>query len=195
MYYNLTENNSDRILPNTETKKKTFNFSTLSRVDDFWMHLIFLFLQNSKRKQIYQWLPHPWFNLINSHKSYPLQQALSSVSYSVKNIVGGDTFLDLNANKISTVGAYEYSYAEGPFNSLQDIYYSCSDTYLFIIKISKERALEIENLYQSCSSLDNLGMKQVDDAINKPSVIKTTIEHKTKKQTKIWKEFCKFFEI
>src|SRR5262245_35928335 len=55
------------VLP-LETGKTTFRFSNLARVDDFWMHAAILMLQHSQRKTMFQWFPHPWFNLVHSQK-------------------------------------------------------------------------------------------------------------------------------
>lgn len=65
------------VLP-ADGERKTFRFSSLERLDDFWIHAIILMAQHSKSKKLFQWFPHPWFNLIHSEKSFPFQQALKA---------------------------------------------------------------------------------------------------------------------
>ena len=81
------------ILP-SPGESKSFTFSTLAKVDDFWVHAMLIMLQHSETKRLFQWIPHPWFYLVNSHKSFPFHKALRAYGARVDNIVGGNTFLE-----------------------------------------------------------------------------------------------------
>lgn len=182
------------VLPEYDEKLK-LRFSNLERLDDFWIHTIILILQKSSRPKLYQWMPHPWFNLIHSQKSLPFHRALKVGGYSVENIIGGQTWLDRRAAKLSVQGVYEYSFAPGPFESERSTYYSITDTYLLTIKLLERKANELEQLYatvETATDLETPGLlKSINDA--RGSVL--TIEKGGRRHKKIWNKFIEYFAV
>ncbi len=172
----------------------SYVFSRLAHVDDLWIHYLLLMLQNSEKKVLYQWLPHPWFHLIHSHKSWPLHEALKVAGYRVQSIVGGATFLDQYSKRITTNGAYEFYYGPGPFSSQLE-YYSVSDHFLFTLRLDKQTTGRIELLYSSVTSSKELDVSKIVTAINQPGRMTVTVESGTKKANNIWRKFQGYFEI
>ena len=182
------------ILPLT-SKKTSFTFNSLTRVDDFWIHALFVMLQNSSRKTLFQWLPHPWFHLINSHKSFPLHNALRSAGYKVHNIVGGTTFLDMYSKKITTKNVYEFNYSEGPFQKERARYYSVSDEYLFTVHLSEKKAAEIDRFYDSIESFEDYDLSAALNIMTQDAKTLVTIEKNKAKVKKIWNKFVDYFDV
>lgn len=187
-----SEQGQSMLLP-AAGEKKTFHFSRLAAVDDFWIHSLFILLQNSSERTLYQWLPHPWFHLIHSRKSGPLQQALKTSKYKVQSIIGGNTYLDRLSERITTKGSYEFYYAAGPFQEERSIYYSASKEFLLSIRLDRRTSEAIEKLYQSVKRESELDLIKAARTIHTAGSITLSIERETRKASKVWKEFREYF--
>jgi len=182
------------ILPQ-EGESKSFNFSTLAKVDDFWIHAMLAMIQNSDSKRLFQWIPHPWFYLVNSHKSFPFHNALRNAGGKVENIIGGNTFLDREGQKITTPGVYELNFSKSKFQDNRTKYYSVSDTYLLTVHINERKAKEIDAFYESVTSNEDLNLSKIIDLTTRDAKSKITIERKPKKVKKIWNTFIDYFAV
>ncbi|MCB0325644.1 MAG: hypothetical protein KDD69_18810 [Bdellovibrionales bacterium] len=145
---NLTNHS---LLPPPDTSY-TFNFHTLPRLDDFWIHIIVLMTQASKSRYLYQWIPHPWFHLIQVDKTRPFQEAIKAGGGIVKSIIGGETSLDIESSQRTLPGSYEFFYAQGPFEGERQQYISVSGNYLMVIKLDLPTAQIIDGIYNSYAS-------------------------------------------
>ena len=174
---------------------KSFTFSTLAKVDDFWVHAMLIMLQHSKTKRLFQWIPHPWFYLVNSHKSFPFHNALRTAGARIDNIIGGNTFLDRYGQRITTAGVYELNYAPSKFQDIRNLYFSVSDTYMLTVHLSKRKAEEIDAFYDSIRSIDQVDVPRVVDLTTRDARTKVTIERKPAKVRKTWNRFIDYFEV
>jgi len=182
------------ILP-VDSNKTSYGFSNLSKVDDFWVHAVILMLQHSDRKMMYQWFPHPWFNLINSHKTFPFHNALRAAGFRIKNILGGDNFLDRRADRFSTRGIYEYSFAPGPFQEERRKYYSVSDRFILTVRLTTEKAQEIDRFYDSVESLEDFDLSAAMEMTTKAPGTVVTVETSKSKIKKIWNKFADYYNV
>ena len=182
------------VLP-AEGEKKNYRFGKLSHVDDFWIHALLVILQNSTARTLYQWLPHPWFHLINSHKSFPLHQAFEAGGYVVQCIVGGDTYLDRYSKQITTPGVYDFYYAEGPFANQNSVYYSATDSYLITVKPDKASSSRIDQIYKQVQSKQDYKELEVVSTLSLPGRISVSIECRTANVTRVWGKFRRYFEV
>lgn len=195
MYHTLTESPAREDIIPADGEKTKFHFSNLARLDDFWINSLIVLLQNSPSKRMYQWLPHPWFYLIHSHKSPAFQNALTLSGFYVQSIIGGVTFLDRWAEKFNTPGVYEYSYASGPYEEKQGAYLSVTDRYLQTVTIDPDKVAAIEEVYQSVDSFDEVDIGGIVEAINLPCKVSVTIETNPRKVRRVWKQLREYFEV
>jgi hypothetical protein len=195
MYYGHAEPKHLEVTLSPRSAKQSYTFTKLTKVDDFWIHSLLSLLQNSKEKILYQWIPHPWFHLIHSEKSWPFHNALRVSGFQVKSIIGGNTFLDQHSKRTTTEGVYEFSYRKGPFHDLRDEYYSVTDRHLLTVKLDQQKTNQLERLYSSIKSFDDFDVASVVEAVNSPGQIKLTIESSPKKIRPIWKQFREYFEV
>ena len=182
------------VLPE-DGEKKSYTFTRLTHVDDFWMHALIVMLQNSGEKLLYQWIPHPWFHLINSHKSLPLHQAFAAGGFTVKCIIGGDTYLDRYSKKITTPDVYDFYYAEGPFRDQSLVYYSVTDSHLITIKLDKKTDERVERIYKNTTSAKAYDGAHIVSILSTPGRISVNIETRTPKAKKVWNKFQRYFEV
>lgn len=195
MYYTLNESGLiEDVLPE-EGGKSVFRFSSLPRVDDFWLNSLIMIIKESPKKQMYQWLPHPWFNLYHNYKSLPFQNALRIEGGFVQSVIGGDTYLDRRAQLLTTKGVYEFSYAPGPFDDKQDVYYTVTDSYLQTVQIDAEKVAAIEKIYQSFSSEKEFDASSVIQTLESPCKVTLAIETNKRKVRRIYNKLRDHFEV
>jgi hypothetical protein len=156
----LREASLHTLLPDSGGKY-VWTFSNLLKLDDFWMHIILLLFSQSNARVMYQWLPHPWFHLAQKEKSPSFQKAIELGGFRVFSIIGGDTYLDLWSKQITTPGAYEFSYARGPFHEQRTHAYSLIDPYLLTVTLDQGTTRKIDELYQKVTSIESLPVGEV----------------------------------
>lgn len=182
------------ILP-VSVPRKSFVFPNLARGDDFWVHAIILMLRHSSRKTLFQWLPHPWFHLINGHKSFPFHNALRAAGFRINSIVGGESFLDQYSKRLTTKGVYEFSYAPGPFRELRKLYYSVTDRYLLTLRLTEPKAVEIDSFYNSVKSWKGIDATKLVDLMGQRTKTVITIESAKPKVKHVWNKFVDYFDV
>jgi hypothetical protein len=195
MYHTLNESGLiEDVLPG-EGKKVLFRFSSLPRLDDFWINSLIMMIKESAGKRMYQWLPHPWFNLYHNYKSLPFQNALRIAGGFVQSIIGGDSFLDKRAQRLTTKGVYEFSYAPGPFDEERGTYYSVTDSYLQTVRLDAAKVSAIEGVYNSCGSEKEFDGPGVMRMLEIPCKISLTIDTDKRKVRRIYNKLRRHFEI
>ena len=195
MYETLTAETSFADILPVEKPKRSFSFTRLSAVDDFWIHAILEMLQHSDGKTLYQWIPHPWFHLIHSQKSWPFHNALKVGGFGIKSIIGGNTWLDNDSKRITTKAVYEFFYSAGPFQDERSHYYSVTDSYLLTVKLDPKTTERIESLYKSVGSFRDFDVFSAVQAISTPGRITVTIERTAAKVKRMWNNFVEYFEV
>ncbi len=194
MFYTQTKTDGALGILPPSGEKNTFSFSRLPYVDDFWIHALLTVLQNSKERIVYQWIPHPWFHIVHSHKSWPLYNALQASGFRVRSIIGGTTYLDRYSESISKKGTYDYSYSASPFHSERNKYYSVSDSYLMTIRFDAGTTRNIEDLYSRVSSAKDYEPLKAQAVINTPGKFTLTIDSRPASVNRILKQFREYFD-
>lgn len=185
---------STDFLPSSSSKN-SFTFTQMTKLDDFWMHALFVILQNSNSKVLYQWLPHPWFHLIHSHKVWSFHNALRIAGYKVQNIIGNNSFLDRYSTRFTTKGVYELNYAKSSFESNQSVYYSVSDSFLLSFKLDKTKCTELNSLYNSIKSWDDINVSAIIDVFSGSTKITASIDSNRSNIRKVWNRFIDYFNV
>lgn len=137
-------------LPEGKTKAR-WTFRNLAMLNDFWVELIFCALKESPRQVFYNWLPHPWFLLLQSMRSQTFNQGMLTGSYQPKTILGHQSALDQEyARRQSRNNPREtISFAESPFHGQDNIYFELIGEYLIIGKLHPRVASLIEGYFSS----------------------------------------------
>ena len=83
---------NDLLLPGKT--KSSWKFNDLRGADDFWIQAVLAIVEGTNNKQVFGWIPHPWFSIIHFQKDLRFQNALRSQSAKYFFMIGGNTFLD-----------------------------------------------------------------------------------------------------
>lgn len=91
-YFNSTEALSFLL---NEKKRQSWKFTSGIRADDFYVHASLALCRAMKCKEIFEWVPHPWFFLVDSEKKEKrYQQTLQREKIRIYCAIGGDSTLD-----------------------------------------------------------------------------------------------------
>jgi hypothetical protein len=188
----LQTSDDESLLPDPGTSM-TLKFSSLARLDDFWINLLILMSQKSVSKHVYQWIPHPWFHLIQSKKAFFFQEALKSSGSVIKSIIGGRTKLDLASKKLNTPPSYVYFYAEGPFEGEHSRYLSVTENYLLEIKLDQVATETLDSIYHSYKDFESVPLSVASQLLMLKTKATVKIHHNEKIAEKYLKKFRNYF--
>jgi hypothetical protein len=185
---------ASELLPQAGAPRRSFHFTNLAQADDFWVHAVFVLLENSSDGLVYNWLPHPWFYLVNGHKSKLIHRALKSHNHRIKSIVGGKTKLDIRSKKLSCAGTYELFYRPSTFDHEQTKYYSVSDRYLLTLRLRSDFAAALERLYTQSDTSTKIEVSSVVEITSRVTDISVTIDSDPKRVGSIREKFERYFK-
>lgn len=182
------------ILPQSQ-KKRIWTFNNLLTMDDFWSQLLIILANQSQSKNIYEWSPHTWYELLHREKETKFQKALRLNQQKIYLIVGSDSYLDQSCAKFWPEDIYKHSFAEGPFHEKRSLYFNIIDDYILEIKYPSNLALEIDDYYNYVTNKNKFKAGEYISLINKRRPVKLSLERNPHKATRITKLFINFFGI
>jgi len=171
-------------------KKVSWQFSRLSKLDNLAIHLMLLLFQNTESKEMFQWLPHPWFELIHHEKELQLEQALKVGGYQVHVIIGGENYLD---TLFTSEWPYNYSHAVGPFERERSHYYCVIDQYILTWILDTETTQRIDTLFETVTGPEDLQVSAIMKAVQSAGNYSIRIENNLKKATSMINQFREYF--
>ena len=192
----LTETSTaSYLLPESPNSRKKFTFTTLGQADDFWVHAILLILEHSSNQMLFNWLPHPWFHLVNGKKAPAFHAALKERKYYLRSIIGGNSFLDKRSKKLTVPGTYEFFYRKSPFEEEDRVYYSSTDRFLITLRLLPTFANELDLLYERNQSAKSLDLATIAHLTSESTKIVVTIDNSKARVRKMWNKFIDYFEV
>lgn len=172
-------------LPKREKEKIVFKFPDLLSMNSFWAHLlVFIGSQKLKDQTIYAYNPHFWFYLAQGTIEKQYNRGLENFNVKVYIIIGSNSFLDKwNAqffNKTNT----NYYLSQKPLYQDNTKYINYFNEYLIEVKLKKEMAKKIEQLFRKTASLADISQLELISLFQEKSPCTVTIfKNKIKGQT------------
>lgn len=180
------------LLPNKD-KKEIWHFTDLLKMNDFWSHLLLILLQQSKKKVLLGYNPHPWFHLVQTKQEEQYIQALKRARSKLYLIIGGNTFLDKWTEKFWDKKVVAHSFAKSGFGEERATYFNVVDDYIVTVKLDQKMAREIDSIYQSNHSMDDLDLQSVLRLFRTKTKASVWLEKNPAKARKIKTKFKKFW--
>ena len=178
-----------------EGQKTSWTFPELRILDFFWVHLIISLFRESQSKLMYQWLPHPWFDLIHPQLEPHFQESMSIVQGKIFMMIGGDTFLDRSYSKNLPKKFCEASHSEGPFESERSNYFQIIADYVLTVKLDKKSTQAIEDLYDTTLSPKDIDIKKIVSIFTRKSRSRIVLENSPKKAKRLARKFDQYFGL
>lgn len=181
--------------PRKEGERFVWQFHSLPAVDDFWGHLFVALLAETKESQVFEWIPHPWFELIHESKEDAFRRALRAQKSKIYMCVGGDRYLDRLVEKRWHPSIYQYSFAKGPFHHLRNVYFDVIGDYILSFSFPKAFAKEMDSFYQRISGSRDLEVPEIFNLITRRTPVKVSIELNKIKSAQRRNALAKYFGV
>lgn len=177
-----------------KNSRKIWHFHDLLTLNNFWSQILLLLIKNSQSRVLLTWMPHPWFHLAYSEQEEQYIKSLELTNTKLYLINGGQTFLDRWAEKYWQKPKIEYSNAESVFSKIEPTtYINIIDNYVLSVKLDDKITQEIDNLYKSVKTFEELDISEVFRIFDLKVRASMWLEENTKKSNLYRKRFAKFF--
>lgn len=173
----------------------SWNFTSLSRLDDFWEHALVVMLEHSTQPYVLGWLPHAWFYMTDKSRQRNFESLMKHQNRRIYRLVGGRTYLDLDSAKYCSDPIYEVSFAKSPFEGQRSLYFDVVDDYLFTIRFDAWSTRHIENFYTSIESVDMLDSAAISRFINQPIRAKVILRNDARRTRPMRNKLLRFWGI
>jgi hypothetical protein len=175
--------------------KYTWQFNDLRRMDLFHTQLILTLHKATKEKQMYTWVPHPWYGLSHATRELEFWRATKKEGIAVYMIIGGDTPLDVDYQKFVRRAGVECSLAPGPFDSERRRYFNVIGNFVLTSTLSTTKAKAIDDLFRSTARRESPPAETVDRLLRRPVRITLMLEHNPAKARSLLKRFSVYFGL
>lgn len=184
----------DSILP-SHGKKEIWHFNNLLKMNDFWSHILLTLLQQSRRKVLLGWNPHPWFHLAQTKQEEQYIKALGLAQSRLYLVIGGNTHLDRWAEKFFDKKVVVHAFAKNFIAKDQSVYLNVIDDYIITVKLDAKTTQAIDGLYSQTGSAEALDVARVMAIFNGKVKASVWLEKSPSKAEAIRRKFSRFFGI
>lgn len=168
-------------------------FYDLLRMDDFWNHLVISLLRLTKAGRMFEWAPHPWFDLLAPDKEREFANALRLGGNRFYMIVGGRTPLDIACSKLWPRETFVTSLERSPWEGQRTLYLDVIGDYLITIRLQERTAREIDQLFSGVESRADLELRKVFAVLTRKCRIRLTLAHDERKAKQLRSRFARVF--
>jgi len=190
----LTSSAMTNLLP-ADGRKFIWRFRDLRRMDDFWLHLMFVLFQHSRSKRMFEWIPHYWFHLLHYEKELQAQRAMKVAQNKLYMVLGADTYLDRSPVKYWDKGVYEWSFARSPFHSDRSRYFCVIDDFILVVRLDRRTNARIDQLFSKVKSKADIEAAEVYEVFQAPARIKVSLEQNQRKAHSLKRKFSIYFGV
>ena len=190
----LQSNHLGAILP-AEGERRRWTFRSIEACDRFWVELMLALLKQPQVSRLYQWLPHPWHQLLHYELGNQFEAALRALDATNYVIVGGDTYLDRRATRSWSKDVFLYSHSPGPFAKETTSYVNVVDSYVLYTTYPAVLCKEIDQVFRSVTCLADLKSYPVAAIFQKSISIKMRLENNPAKAKRLRSKFEDYFGL
>ncbi|MCB9029496.1 MAG: hypothetical protein H6619_00455 [Deltaproteobacteria bacterium] len=156
-----------------------WEFSDLHRADLFWTQLIIALLPRNRSQKIFSWIPHPWFHLVHADREKEFWNAVAIYEPEFYVSVAGDTPLDREWANLTDSSSSKVFFGKPPLYHSNLNSFELHGDFLVEVKLDKETAEEIEQIFISVPKLSSFKPQQLMQLLGKERKIIISLEHNT----------------
>ena len=173
----------------------SWRFNDLLRLDDLWVQAMIALFGHTRSKQMFSWIPHPWFYFAQIEKVSQFYKLYEQEKWHYYATIGGDTFLDRYYAQNMKVSRFEYRIGQTPVFSDMSKHYCIIGDYIISVKLDKLTSQRIEELFSSIHSLADATYERVSLVLSAKAKLTLKIEHSPTKAKKYAKKFARYFGV
>lgn len=176
-------------------KSLTWRFPDPAMADDFWRQLALSLFDRTKKKNMFYWIKHAWFQLPSVEQELRFQEVLRSNNYKIYIIVEGDTYLDRSECKDWPHNPYIVSHAASPFQNATWGSLSVLGEYIVTLNFDAYIRNEIDAFFSRVRSARDLDLGAINRLLQLKGRCAVRLEHAPEKARKLKAKFARYFGV
>ena len=155
----------------------TWRFYDLLHTDDFWNHMVLALLKHSGEQEMYEWIPHPWFDLATPGKETQFMNALGITGVRFNMVVGGDSLLDRRCSKGWPKNIFRYVFCADSREFGRKLYLDVIGPFVLSIKFDERVAAEIDSFFAEVRSVGQAEVRRLITILTNKNRIQLRLEN------------------
>jgi hypothetical protein len=195
VYENCINKASARAILPLEGEKRSWEFTNLLRMDDFWVQIMQTFFVETGNRELFGWIPHPWYYFAQPRKVVDFYRFVKREKRRLYYILGEDTLLARRYVETLSTQIFSHSFAPSPFTFGKHVYLDVTRPYIVKVSVDLATAGRIEKLFLSVKNASDLPFVAVDRALNQPARLRIQIIHDDAAAGRMERKFRDFFGL
>lgn len=190
----LSDSLSEELLPAEGTSLK-WKFRTLIDFDDFWGHLLVVLLQETDSKILFEFVSHPWFELIHHHKENLFRDTLRSLDKKIYMSLADDSFLTRRCLQSWTRDVSQFSTSAGPFESKIGSIIDVIGPFVVESQLSPKLQRGVAEIFERVDSSRKINSGEILEVFREKASIRVSIVNNPIKAQRVRRKFIDFFGL
>ncbi len=177
-------------------KKQILHFNTLLQLNNYWAQVLLFLMHHVKEKNLYSYMPHPWYHLIYAEQELQYIEAVKRMHVRLSIINRGKTYLDRWVEQFWKQPHIEYSFHPAPLRHVpQNVYLNVIGEYVITVKLGAVITKDIEQLYSKTRNSEDINFPEMFRVLNQKIQATMWVEHNKKKAQVLKGHFHRHFGI
>lgn len=172
-----------------------WSFRSLMDADNFWGHLLVVLLKHCKSRALFEFISHPWYELIHHHKENLFRDTLKRTKKRLYLVLRDHSSLSNKCLDFWTPDICEFSSAPGPFAFRSGLALNLMDDYIIELRLPPKLQQEIDHIFQSYEVDSKLVPSKVFQTFKSPAKVSISISHNPVKAKRLRRNFVEYFGL
>ena len=188
----LDSANAPTVLPPIGAKTR-WSFSTLIKLDDFWVQIIWMMFLRSTEKVYYTWAPHPWYYFGQAEKLEQFYAALSAKGRLIHLVMGGRSPIDrFYASKVDP-RLFKVLMAPDLFPDKRHQHFGVIGDFILVVTLEPPLARQIDAFFDETKSVEKLKYDRILRLLNTGTKATLQVENNPAKAVRMLKVFRELY--
>ncbi len=178
-------------------QKQSWIFHNLLRGNDLWNQIILALLKRTGASDMFSWVSHPWFLLLELEKEERLHRLFSFARRRFYTAVGGTTYLDRAAIARFYRGSqHTVAFSRRVFPHLERrSYLDVVGDFVLSVSLDPRTSKRIDQLFATTKGSVSESAAKYYQALTKYCTMTVTLENNPKKAGRLKSEFLRIFDL
>jgi|GEM_PF-1792807 len=174
-------------------EKRSWRFSNLLRLDDFWVECMQRVFDISGADVLYNWAPRPWFYFAQARKLEQFYRSLIRRNRRVGLVLGGNDPLDRLYSSRMTTKVFTIRHDASFFPKLTRQHIQVVGDYILKVTIAQRSMGEIHDLFSTTKSIETIDWGRTQRILNSSTHASLEITHSSLQARRLRTKFQRYF--
>jgi len=194
-YDRLMQNFSCSLAGPDGPARQTWQFTDLRRTDDFMVQSMLTLLEQTGKKRMLQWIPQPWYELIQHEKEIRFQNALRALGCKAHVIFGGESYLYQHLSRNWSRDVYDFVLSAEFMPSERSKAIGVIGDYVLTVKLDSATTDLLDRYFTETSGPDDMSVGRFVSILNGRIRSSITLENSPARAAKLKRQFCRFLGL